>query len=120
MRFFTMAALAALAALAPLQAQAGGYGGLYRGIVTSSDDPAGRHRLRIRVPDVAGSAELWAVPSAPYGSAVAAPPVGSTVWIMFEEGDASHPVWIGWLPASGGGLDPRTGPHAPSSLIRPH
>jgi hypothetical protein len=73
------------------------YFGLYRGAVTSTADPANRHRVQVTVPFI-GIVGAWALPCVPYGKSVVAPPVGEVVWIMFEQGDANSPVWLGWSP----------------------
>ena len=72
------------------------YTGIYRGICVSKDDPLGRSRLQVKVPEILGENPTWArgcVWPTPAGGAVL-PAVGSTVWIMFEGGGASRPVWI--------------------------
>ncbi|MEJ0042757.1 MAG: phage baseplate assembly protein V [Rhizomicrobium sp.] len=108
MRFSILPAAGALAALAAASAQAAGYDAIYRAHVMSSDDPLGAHRLRVVVPDVGGTTERWANPSVPYTadpSRIALPPDGSTVWVLFEDGDTERPVWIGWYP------EPAAAPH---------
>ncbi len=98
MRFW-LAAFFVLAGTLAAEAQtAGGMTGLYRGIVTSSDDPQGQSRLRVRIVEI--GTEAWALGSVPYGQQVSPPPPGTTVWILFEDGDAARPVWIGVLPAA--------------------
>jgi hypothetical protein len=74
--------------------------GLYRGTVVSNVDPMGLGRLQVDVPSVPGAATLsWAMPCSGYGGSgvgvFALPPVGANVWIQFEEGNASDPVWMG-------------------------
>ena len=74
--------------------------GKYRGIVTGNDDSVThRGRLKVRVPAVLGDLEVWAEPCVPYaGSGVglfAMPPVDAGVWIEFEGGDISYPIWVG-------------------------
>jgi uncharacterized protein involved in type VI secretion and phage assembly len=79
----------------------GRYYGKYRGHVTDNHDPDGLGRLRARVPRLLGDAETgWALPAFAYGGAAeqgffAIPDVGAGVWIEFEEGDLSYPVWSG-------------------------
>lgn len=90
--------------------------GKYRGVVSNVDDPENMGRLRATVPEVLGDVESpWALPCAPYaGDGVgiyAVPPVDSGVWIEFEAGDPSRPIWTGcwWgrdqLPANEEGTD---------------
>lgn len=72
--------------------------GIYRAIVAQTD-PA-RHRLEVVVPELSGNAPLgWALPCVAVTTApIVLPAVGSTVWVMFERGDALHPVWLGtWI-----------------------
>lgn len=79
--------------------------GQYRGVVTNNVDPMQMGRVQIQVPDVFGAGEtLWAMPCAPHslprkaGSSL--PKAGATVWIAFEQGDRSRPIWTGCFYAS--------------------
>lgn len=70
--------------------------GKYRGVVTSNEDPSMLGRIRVSVPDVLGSGEnAWAMPCAPAGGSLALPAEGAGVWIEFERGDPSSPIWSG-------------------------
>lgn len=73
--------------------------GKYRGLVTDNVDPLKIGRLKVNVPAVPGMAENWALPCAPYaGDQVGfytMPPIGAKVWVEFEGGDPSHPIWSG-------------------------
>jgi len=74
--------------------------GKYRGLVQDNDDPQGMGRIRATVPEVLDAeASPWALPCVPYaGDGVGLhmiPPVGAAVWIEFEAGDPSRPVWTG-------------------------
>src|SRR5690348_1377613 len=74
--------------------------GKYRALVSDVDDPEKLGRIRAKVPEVLGDVESpWALPCVPYaGESVgfyAIPPVGAGVWIEFEAGDPSRPVWTG-------------------------
>jgi uncharacterized protein involved in type VI secretion and phage assembly len=80
--------------------------GVYRGIVTANDDDQKLGRIKARVPTVLGDAESgWCMPCVPYaGDKVGVaflPEVGSGVWIAFEGGDVSYPVWVGCYWRSG-------------------
>ncbi|MFO0952902.1 MAG: phage baseplate assembly protein V [Isosphaeraceae bacterium] len=80
--------------------------GRYRGSVTDNADPLNLGRVRALVPKVLGKVPSgWATPSAPYaGKGVgffAVPPVGAGVWVEFEAGDVSLPVWSGAWWANG-------------------
>lgn len=72
--------------------------GKYRGTVTEVD--AGTMRIRAIVPAVLGATPSgWAVACLPYaGPGVGLaflPEVGAGVWIEFEGGDVSAPIWAG-------------------------
>lgn len=71
--------------------------GLYRAVVVESNDPLGKRRLRLQVPQVFGdSVTDWAWSSeAAAMLSDSAPPVGQGVWVQFEGGDPSYPVWTG-------------------------
>ena len=80
--------------------------GKYRGVVTDNADPSDLGRLRARVPEVLGDVESgWALPAAPYAGdglgSFAVPPADAGVWIEFESGDVSRPIWSGCWWASG-------------------
>jgi hypothetical protein len=80
--------------------QSSGYYGKYRGIVTDNQDPNNWGRIKARVPDVLRDVETgWALPCAPYagnGSGhYTVPAPGAGVWIEFEAGDVSLPLWSG-------------------------
>lgn len=94
--------------------------GIYRGTVHDARDPQGKNRLMCIVPAVGGKTDPldWAMPCfsplkpvtlsstsgagahthtlLPDGSVhLKLPARGDTVWVMFEAGDARHPVWMG-------------------------
>ncbi len=74
--------------------------GKYRGLVQSNTDPLNLGRIQALVPEVLGeTATGWALPCAPYAGTgsgfFAIPPVGAGVWIEFEAGDVSRPIWSG-------------------------
>jgi uncharacterized protein involved in type VI secretion and phage assembly len=79
--------------------------GKYRGTVTDNNDPRNQGRLKVQVPEVlADVASGWALPCAPYASEktgiYSVPPVGAGVWVEFEAGDTSRPIWVGcWWPS---------------------
>jgi hypothetical protein len=77
----------------------GGFTSIYRGRVVETNDPSGRMRVKVSVPDVLGPASAWAMPCVPFGAPPTSPPVASTVWVMFERGDPSYPVVMGASPA---------------------
>lgn len=75
------------------------YYGKYRGTVVDNLDPLKRGRLRVTVPAVLVAVEVWAMPCVPYAGPklgfYAMPEVGTGVWIEFEAGDLSYPIWTG-------------------------
>ncbi len=79
----------------------GKYYGKYRGFVADNADPEKRARLKLRVPSILGTAETgWALPCLPYGGLpdqglFLAPDIGAQLWVEFEEGELSHPIWTG-------------------------
>jgi hypothetical protein len=80
--------------------------GKYRGLVAQNVDPLSLGRLQALVPEVLGEVPSgWALPCAPYAGTAcglfAIPPIGAGVWIEFEAGDVSRPVWTGAWWASG-------------------
>jgi uncharacterized protein involved in type VI secretion and phage assembly len=79
--------------------------GKYRGIVTDNADSDNRGRIQVKVPAVLGDAQVWAEPCVPYaGDGVGflmLPEPETGVWIEFEGGDPSYPIWVGSFWASG-------------------
>lgn len=76
------------------------YYGKYRGNVINNIDPMFKGRIMCQVPDVLGATPSgWAMPCFPFTGvqmgAVALPAVGAGVWIEFEGGDPSKPIWVG-------------------------
>lgn len=71
--------------------------GVYKGIVTFTNDPLNQKRISIKVPQVTGADILELVsPTAPSDvfSSIQIPTVGAYVWVMFESGDPNYPVWM--------------------------
>jgi len=79
--------------------------GKYRGTVTDTADPNEQGRLKVSVPAVLDTVELWAMPCVPFaGPGVgffALPDPGTGVWVEFESGDPSFPIWTGCFWGSG-------------------
>ena len=75
--------------------------GKFRGSVADNQDPEKRGRLKLRIPSVLADQETdWALPCLPYGGFnqqgfFAIPDVDAQVWVEFEEGDISRPIWVG-------------------------
>ena len=86
------------------------YYGKYQGQVVDNADPEGLGRLRVRVPAVFGPDVVtgWAMPCVPYGGAAGQgfffiPEVEAGIWVEFEGGDVSYPVWVGTFWSKPGG-----------------
>ena len=68
--------------------------GVYRGVVFSTDDPLGKNRIRVKIPQIlADNPTQWAWPVGVVG--VSLPSVGEGVWVQFEGGDPAYPIWQG-------------------------
>lgn len=75
----------------------------YRGIVVDNDDPYSMNRLKVAIPDISGGIILWAEPLNQQGSRDSGfkyltPQVSDLVWVTFECGNPSKPLWEyhGW------------------------
>jgi phage baseplate assembly protein gpV len=78
--------------------------GKYRGVVTDVD--ASTMRIKASVPAVLPMTPTgWAMPCVPYAGPqvgfLMLPEVGSGVWIEFEAGDVSFPIWTGCYWSTG-------------------
>ncbi len=75
------------------------YFGKYRGTVIDNSDPTKKGRVQVSVPAVLGELQAWAMPCVPYTGAMAGhymiPEVGAGVWVEFEAGEPSYPIWTG-------------------------
>lgn len=81
------------------EAMEGRFFGKYRGIVQDNQDPTQRGRLEVLVPAVMDQEPVWAMPCLPYGGNnmgfYTIPEPGTGVWVEFEAGDPSYPIWVG-------------------------
>jgi uncharacterized protein involved in type VI secretion and phage assembly len=76
------------------------YYGKYRAWVTDNMDPEQAGRVKVRAPEVMGDYDEWALPSWPPGSTPEQhhpPEIGSEVWVEFEHGDPTRPIWDGLI-----------------------
>lgn len=72
------------------------YYGVYRGTVVSNADPLNSRRLRLKVPQVfADQTTDWAWCKDSSTTHFTTPAIGQGVWVMFEGGDPSFPIWTG-------------------------
>lgn len=97
--------------------------GKFRGIVLNNTDPLSLGRVQASVPEVLGEVPTgWATPCAPYAGTGAGffsvPPIGAGVWIEFEAGDVSRPIWAGCYWGAGEvPLNPPSSPSLPTTKI---
>ena len=81
----------------------GKYFGKYRGTVLQNIDPLQAGRLQLVVPDVMSLLPTtWAEPCVPLAGPTGppmgvymVPPIGTGVWVEFEQGDPNRPIWVG-------------------------
>jgi hypothetical protein len=76
------------------------YYGKYRGLVIENVDPMMMGRILAQVPDVLGEIpSSWAMPCVPaagiQSGCYIVPPIGSQVWMEFEQGNPDYPIWVG-------------------------
>ena len=74
--------------------------GKFTGTVMNNMDPLRQGRLQAFVPEVLGEIPTgWAKPCTPYAGPTSGffsmPPISAGVWIEFEAGDVSRPIWSG-------------------------
>ena len=73
--------------------------GKYRGVVVDNEDLMELGRIMVEVAALPGMVASWAMPSVPYAGPevgwVFMPPIGANVWIEFEMGNPSLPIWSG-------------------------
>lgn len=71
--------------------------GKYRGIVADNQDPEQRGRVRVQVTSIWGNKihQTWALPNFPSTEVFTVPPVGSQIWVEFEQGNPDLPIWTG-------------------------
>jgi len=83
------------------------YYGKYRGLVESNEDGAKAGRLLVKVPAIMGEKAIgWAMPCFPYGGGpdrgmYLVPEKDDGVWVEFEAGNLSYPIWSGVWHAKG-------------------
>jgi hypothetical protein len=106
-----------------LERDADRFYGKYRGLVLNNQDPLQIGRLQAVVPAVLGEIPSgWAAPCVPYAGIgagfYAIPMVGAGVWIEFEGGDVSRPIWSGaWWAAGEVPMDEMATPSQPTRKI---
>lgn len=99
------------------------YWGKHRGTVVNNVDPEMRGRLQIMVPDALGpSISSWAEPCVPLAGPTGppmgvymVPPIGTGVWVEFENGDLNNPIWVGCRWGSQSDIPPLSHAGLPTS-----
>jgi len=76
------------------------YFGKYRSTVVNNVDPLQIGRIQAIVPDVSSVLPTsWAMPCVPVAGLqmgeFTVPPIGSGVWMEFEQGNPDFPIWTG-------------------------
>ena len=94
--------------------------GKFRGRVIDNKDPLKLGRITAQVPDVLGNeASTWALPCLPFTGRQAGqyvvPEIGAGVWMEFEQGDPSFPIWTGSWYGDASELPPRAAAELPGS-----
>lgn len=77
--------------------------GKYRATVLNNIDPEQKGRLMLTIPDVLGEMpSSWAECCTPLAGPTGfdmgtymVPPIGTGVWVEFEQGDPNFPIWVG-------------------------
>lgn len=65
--------------------------GFYRATIVDVADPEKRRRVRLKVPQLFGDSTTgWAEPMV----CIWKPDVGDQVWVTFEGGDLSYPIYL--------------------------
>lgn len=84
------------------------YYGKYRGTVVQNVDPELRGRIQCLVPDVTLIPGSWCEACTPLAGPTGTPmgtyfvpPIGTGVWVEFEQGDPGKPIWSGCRVATG-------------------
>lgn len=82
------------------------YPGIYKAIISDNHDPENRNRVKVRIPFLHGvsgnnggipdESLPWALPCSFFTSDPPLP-VGTIIWIMFEGGLSTRPVYLGYL-----------------------
>jgi len=66
--------------------------GVYRGVIAEVNDPNSQKRVKLSIPQVFGNVTTdWAWPAEAYLT----PKIGQGVFVLFEGGDPSYPVYFG-------------------------
>lgn len=71
------------------------FAGVYRAVVVDNNDPLGKNRLKLKIPQLIGDLVTgWCWGIFP-NTAIVLPDIDEGVWVVFEGGDPSYPTWLG-------------------------
>jgi hypothetical protein len=80
------------------------YYGIYRGEVVANNDPLKKRRVKVQIPHVIGNQTSdWIYNLDAANTKFDVPSIHQGVAVMFENGDPSHPIWVGTFGKSKGG-----------------
>ena len=69
--------------------------GVYRAVVADTNDPQNQNRVKLFIQTNPTEKTDWVWSLEPASTHTAAPITGQGVWVMFEGGDPSFPLWFG-------------------------
>ncbi|MBV8749319.1 MAG: hypothetical protein JO103_06365 [Candidatus Eremiobacteraeota bacterium] len=73
--------------------------GKYRAVVADTNDPSSLGRIKVTFDAFSAITSSWCMPCVPYAGKnlgwFVIPEVGAHVWVEFEGGDPSLPIWVG-------------------------
>jgi hypothetical protein len=104
------------AGIPDLQRHVGKFYGKYSAEVVDDNDPQKLGRIKVKAPAVfPDPMTVWARPCFSPGHFFV-PPVGAKVWVEFEAGDTSYPLWVGtWYPT--GAVPPEADKAPPTGRV---
>ncbi|SMY06262.1 phage baseplate assembly protein V [Flavimaricola marinus] len=80
--------------------------GKYKGIVDDNNDLTQSGKLKVIIDGFRDGKPVWADPCVPYADRGLGfffmPPNQTEVWVEFEQGDRTKPIWTGFLWPAGG------------------
>lgn len=69
--------------------------GVYRGVIADNSDPLKQNRVKLFIQTNPSEKTDWVWPMDTASTHSQSPGIGQGVWVMFEGGDPSFPVWFG-------------------------
>jgi uncharacterized protein involved in type VI secretion and phage assembly len=77
--------------------------GVYRAVVTDTEDPLQRGRVQVEIPSASGEERAWAPIVIQTRTSPLAPEPGDEVVVAFEAGDPTRPFVLGMLWSASAG-----------------